>query len=302
MIYQSSVYPICKISPIFDSITLEKYVLTKDFYLALRQIKDLEENEYSFIDDFDSFNFSDTLNSSSIENDTNRNICSCIVNAVSESYARKIIIKLDALLFSIIASELKNSQTFRTNVLSNFYAFSRKRFVGQRSICPLCQRLLFLQYVKVYLHLPTKNIIDYKWNDRMEVLVYERCELENAMAWLSTLGGAFSALGDYFTDYAEKAGLISKQQFSLALRLGDPLTICRCKIYLAMSLLQRGYHRKAKKMIQELYKFSIGSEGSKDFRLRNMCLAVWNRLKYEKSQKAISSGSHTQLKVNFTSE
>ncbi|GFY49374.1 uncharacterized protein TNIN_398401 [Trichonephila inaurata madagascariensis] len=299
MFYQSTIYLICKISPIFDSITLEKYVLTKDFYLPLRQIKDLEENEYSFVDDLDSHNFSDASNSSSTENDTNINICSCIVNAVTETYARKIIIKLDALLFSIISCELKNSQIFRSKVLSNFYAFSKKRFVGQRSICPLCQRLLFLQYVKVYLYLPTKNIVDYKWNDRIKILVHERCELENAMAWLSTLGGAFSALGDYFTDCAEKAGLISLQQFSLALRLGDPLTICRCKIYLAMSMLQRGYHRKAKKMIRELYKFSVGSEGSKDFRLKNMCLAVWNRLKYEKSKKAISSGSH---KANFTSE
>ncbi|GFU34261.1 uncharacterized protein NPIL_31981 [Nephila pilipes] len=265
-----------------------------------RQIKDMEETEYSFVDNLNSLNFSEVLDSNSIENDTNDNICSCIVNAVNETYARKMIVKLDALMFSIITFELKKSQIFRSNVLSNFYAFSRKRFVGQRSICPTCARLLCLQYVTVYLQLPKKNIIDYKWNERIEVLVYERCELENAMAWLSTLGGAFSALGDYFTDYAEKAGLISVQQFRLALRLGDPLTICRCKIYLTMSLLQKGYYARAKKIIRELYKFSISPEGSKDFRLKNMCIAVWNRLKYEISLKAISSRSHAQLEANFT--
>ncbi|GIY58040.1 uncharacterized protein CEXT_668481, partial [Caerostris extrusa] len=96
---------------------------------------------------------------------------------------------------------------------------------------------------------------------------------------------------------AEKAGLISMQQFNLALRLGDPLTICRCKIYLAMSLLQKGYYQKTKKLIRELYKFSIGTEGLKDFRLKNMCIAVWNRLKYELSQKAISAGSQ-QYNIN----
>lgn len=33
-------------------------------------------------------------------------------------------------------------------------------------------------------------------NERLERLVIERRELENAMSWLSTLGGAFSALGE----------------------------------------------------------------------------------------------------------
>lgn len=31
---------------------------------------------------------------------------------------------------------------------------------------------------------------------RFELLVHQRIELEHAMSWLSTLGGAFSALGD----------------------------------------------------------------------------------------------------------
>jgi hypothetical protein len=35
-------------------------------------------------------------------------------------------------------------------------------------------------------------------NERLERLVIERRELDNAMSWLSTLGGAFSALGEEF--------------------------------------------------------------------------------------------------------
>ncbi|KAG8198799.1 hypothetical protein JTE90_007103 [Oedothorax gibbosus] len=143
------------------------------------------------------------------------------------------------------------------------------------------------------------QVLDLSWNKRLQILVNERCELENAMAWLSTLGGAFSALGDTYIDCAEKAGLISIKQFQLALRIGDLLTICRCKIYLAMSLLQRGYYRKTKNMVRELYNFSIGPEGSKDFRLKNMCIAVWNRLKYVLSEnrkcKSSSSGKMTFL-------
>lgn len=35
-------------------------------------------------------------------------------------------------------------------------------------------------------------------NTRMLHLVWTRVEIENAFSWLSTLGGAYSALGDYF--------------------------------------------------------------------------------------------------------
>lgn len=39
------------------------------------------------------------------------------------------------------------------------------------------------------------DLIDYKWNNCIYYMVRERCELEHALSWLSTLGGAFSALG-----------------------------------------------------------------------------------------------------------
>lgn len=37
-------------------------------------------------------------------------------------------------------------------------------------------------------------------NERIVRLVWMRLEIENAFSWLSTLGGAYSALGDYFED------------------------------------------------------------------------------------------------------
>ncbi|EFA05380.2 hypothetical protein TcasGA2_TC015548 [Tribolium castaneum] len=63
------------------------------------------------------------------------------------------------------------------------------------------------------------NLIDYQWNERVVEMVRERCELDHAMSWLSTLGGAFSALGDYFANCAQIAGKISVNQLKLALRL-----------------------------------------------------------------------------------
>ncbi|KAF8773170.1 hypothetical protein HNY73_015853 [Argiope bruennichi] len=263
MSYRSHIYPICKITPVFDSIVLEEYVLTVDFYLPLDLINSLEQPDY-FTDDFDTHHFSDDASNGHVtEYFPSLTVCPCIINAVNDNYSRKLNIKLDALLFSIITWELRNSKVFRSNVLSNFYSFSRKRFAGQKITCTLCQRLLWILCVTVYLKLPNKNIIDHKWNKRR--IFSLKWILK--MPWHGCL------------HWAEKAGLISVQQFRLALRLGDPLTICRCKIYLSMSLLQRGYYRKTKKMIRELYKFSIGPEGSKDFRLKNMCIAVWNKAK-----------------------
>lgn len=42
---------------------------------------------------------------------------------------------------------------------------------------------------------------------KLGYLVAEQVELENAMAWLSTLGGAYSALGDNNVKFVSKTSL-----------------------------------------------------------------------------------------------
>lgn len=48
----------------------------------------------------------------------------------------------------------------------------------------------------------TQMLIILNWiicrNRRALILTWEKVEIENLMSWLSTLGGAFSALGDSF--------------------------------------------------------------------------------------------------------
>lgn len=51
-------------------------------------------------------------------------------------------------------------------------------------------------FVKFLLVKPNAEILDFAWNQKIKCLVSEKRDLENAMSWLSTLGGAFSALGD----------------------------------------------------------------------------------------------------------
>lgn len=111
-------------------------------------------------------------------------------------------------------------------------------------------------------------------------MVRERSELDHIFSWLSTLGGAYSALGDYFEECAETAAKISVNQFRLALRLRDPQIAARCRLYLALSLIQRKHFRRAQRIIYKEYK-EASSAIVIDIRLLRMCKGIWAKLQYE---------------------
>lgn len=96
-------------------------------------------------------------------------------------------------------------------------------------------------------------------------------------SWLSTLGGAFSALGDYFEDRAKIAGKISIHQMILAHKLADPNLIARCKLFLSISLIQQEKFKLAQRFIREQYEFG---QAVCDTRLIKMCLGIWSKLQY----------------------
>ncbi|XP_001601679.2 uncharacterized protein LOC100117440 [Nasonia vitripennis] len=139
--------------------------------------------------------------------------------------------------------------------------------------------------ILIKLRTPKYQYLDYGWNERITQMVMERHEIDHAMSWLSTLGGAFSALGDQFNHCAQVAGKISVQQFRLSVRLGDPQLVARCKLYAALSLLQQGYLKVTKHMVRDIYKFAITD---KDTRLQKMCQGVWAKLTYCYSQRRVS--------------
>nr|XP_022920422.1 uncharacterized protein F58A4.6 [Onthophagus taurus] len=127
---------------------------------------------------------------------------------------------------------------------------------------------------------PKLQIIDYNWNRRISFLVYERAELEHTLSWLSTLGGAFSALGDYYENFALVAGKISYNQLLLAVKMGDPTIAARCRLYFSLSLIQRQQYKMARQIIKREYdnaKQAVVVEG----RLLKMCLGIWSKLQYE---------------------
>ena len=136
----------------------------------------------------------------------------------------------------------------------------------------------------------------------IQLLVNEKAELDHIMSCLSTLGGAFSSLGDQFLHcvskwlnwqlcllkltvlsifQAEIAGKISAQQFKIALKLGDPMTLLRCQLYYSISLIQCGRVKLSRDIIKSVYvKAKSVPEDHQDKRIISMCLGIWAKLKY----------------------
>lgn len=139
---------------------------------------------------------------------------------------------------------------------------------------------------------------------RAALLAWEKVEIDNLMSWLSTLGGAFSALGDSFgrcvscgfligglwehsrnsigwSFQADIAGKISIYQWKIGMRSGDPAVISRCKLYYSISLIQKGRLKAAKYLVlQEYEKAKKEREIGGDERLYKMCHGIWLKLQY----------------------
>ncbi|XP_031833906.1 uncharacterized protein LOC116427558 [Nomia melanderi] len=173
----------------------------------------------------------------------------------------------NAYLVSAYVMALINSQTYHRAAFKKLQTWLIHRIPGE-----INSRIILMK-----LCTPKKQFLDYKWNDRITQMVLERREVDHAMSWLSTLGGAFSALGEEFQHCAEIAGKISVKQLELAMRLGDPHLVARCKLYAALSLIQQGQLRIPKIIVRNIYKFSINQN---DVRLQNMCHGIWAKLKY----------------------
>ncbi|PNF36987.1 hypothetical protein B7P43_G08043 [Cryptotermes secundus] len=179
---------------------------------------------------------------------------------------------INGYLLSLFVKTLQRSEVYRRSVVKHF-----KECIGKTGRISHPSGII---KVNMKLVCPHKHIIDFSWNERIEKLVLQRRELDNAMSWLSTLGGAFSALGEEFKHCAEIAGRISVKQFNIALSLGDPTIVARCKLYLALSLVQRGHLVPARRIIEQQYYLAC-SAPVLDTQLISICLGIWAKLKYE---------------------
>lgn len=85
-------------------------------------------------------------------------------------------------------------------------------------------------------------------------LVRERMEQEESLAMLSTLGGAYSCLGEKDWESAATAGRIAERQLSLSATAGDPCLIARSCLFRVFSYCQRGMRRPAVRMMRLVHR------------------------------------------------
>ncbi|XP_078384295.1 uncharacterized protein LOC144666778 isoform X2 [Oculina patagonica] len=129
---------------------------------------------------------------------------------------------------------------------------------------------------------------DLRWCKRLLVNLVEYMQLQDVMAWLSTLGGAYSAMGDHLYSYSEKAGQISQHQLIVAMRLRNPVLAAQCRVFAALSLVQRGELKLASRIIRKQYALAKSNGYATDEKLISSCKAAWCRIQYLKTQNKIN--------------
>merc|ERR1711997_893704 len=134
--------------------------------------------------------------------------------------------------------------------------------------------------LRIILDQPVKNEIDYKSCNMAFFKVWDQVEMEDALHWMSTLGGGYSNLGDHSIDFAIKAGKNAYKQMAIALRSQDPLVIYKCWLFVAMSLMQQKQLNQAKEIIKTVFVNVKSNHNDDDKNLIAMCKGIWARLQH----------------------
>lgn len=219
----------------------------------------------------------DNLNLNSSNSEISSSCLSLYLNTDAYFGGCLLTIILDSPFFckTIFAMIIRNeipSSKFITTVKHDQMCVNHHKFVIQLN--------LINDYYK------SGHWLDWKWNYKMCSLVVAKMIHNDALSWLNTLGGGFSALGDYFIHHAQNAANISAKQLKIALKMEDSPLVIRCKLYYAQSLMQKNQLRKAKIIIRSEYA-KAKSLPVKDERLINSCYGIWARLQFLYSQKSL---------------
>ncbi|XP_022085660.1 uncharacterized protein LOC110976579 [Acanthaster planci] len=211
-------------------------------------------------------------------------------------------VAMDPMLASCLTMELRRSRSFassfRCYLLTRIHsraAADNGGFQIQRrkeqdyglasdDECCVCRHLylgLWLSRTRKYFQMEP----DIRWSDRMLPQWIRRVQMEEAFSWLSTLGGAYSSLGDNMYNCALEAGRVALRQLYLAECLGDAMLRSRCLLYIALSLMQRGKLAKAKSLVRQQYKFATAKTEYVDTRLVCMCQGIWHHLRHHYAKR-----------------
>lgn len=206
-----------------------KLIVTEEDSNQVHCVVLLRKTGISFKDFYyDNEKFSD-LKTLLIANDDN--ILSCREESVKRKnyngFALDWIIQIKYLWFAVLLKELENSSLYRKLFIRNFKNVSKLKH--------------YKKNLELFVRLDCQILqtLDYGWECRCSYLLQERSHLASVMSWLSTLGGAFSALGDFDPAFADRASVTSYKQMLIACRLGDLNLIARCWLYCSLALIQK---------------------------------------------------------------
>lgn len=175
MAFENDLYEMAKLTPVFPSgVKSEEYIVSEDFFYPLKyftneqhpdnaffsvvdyNLTDVEENKYTSAIGDEFLHKSDC----SIES-----LCPCIQSLAFIKFMTRVKIRMNSVLFSLIVIQLNLSKAFRKNILRNFFAHCIKKnyFLAPNWMCTLCSKYSMKIHVVTYLHMPKKNVLDYKW-------------------------------------------------------------------------------------------------------------------------------------------
>uniref|UniRef100_A0A8R1DUL8 Uncharacterized protein n=1 Tax=Caenorhabditis japonica TaxID=281687 RepID=A0A8R1DUL8_CAEJA len=118
---------------------------------------------------------------------------------------------------------------------------------------------------------------DFAWDRRVKYLYRYMLDLEKFMWNLSTLGGAYSAMGDFDKNYAKIAAKITAQQISLAKKYGDPNILARCLLYTALAEGQMGRLTQAVLIVRAVKHWAKQNRNSEI--VERCCEGVYQKLR-----------------------
>lgn len=206
--------------------------------------------------------------------------CSLVLLDVEQKVVTRL--KSDVAYHSF--QELISSKKFREGFINYLHIKSRRMsMVGRHCLCDsvynTCKMAFKIPRLMEVLIEPAPVNISYNWGSKLNTLVKKREALEEAMAQLSTLGGGYSSLGEYSIHFSEEAGKLSLVQLKVAMEMGDPITASKCRLFYALSLMQRGQYVKSGHMIRAEYTFALHLK-PRDQKLIDMCKGLWSKRRY----------------------
>ncbi|CAF2737345.1 unnamed protein product [Rotaria sp. Silwood2] len=194
-------------------------------------------------------------------------------------------ISSNLIFYTTLLSELSSSSQFATifyqiliqlnNNTRPLYSRKRLKYIFNH---------IYHRHNIIYLQVHDKiNQYD-EWINRywasiqLNVLI-KRIRYESSWAWLSTLGGGHSCLGEVSVQHAKEAEMITKSQICLSYEIGDPNALVKSYLFLALSYLQQKRYDEVRIILRFQYQ-CIQQKDITDERLAIMCIALWKKMKY----------------------